>query len=73
MLQRLGADAVGMSTVPEALAAVQAGLRVAALSLITNSHYRRSSPPSHEEVLRMARQSGERLKRLLAAAIHLSA
>jgi purine-nucleoside phosphorylase len=65
MLRLMGGDAVGMSTVPEALAAVRAGLRVAAVSLVTNSHWHRGGPACHNEVLAAAAGSGERLRRLL--------
>ncbi|MCX6905259.1 MAG: purine-nucleoside phosphorylase, partial [Verrucomicrobia bacterium] len=48
----LGADAVGMSTVPEAVVARQCGLRVAALACITNLAAGRSKQAlSHTEVL----------------------
>lgn len=51
MLATLGADAVGMSTVPEVIALRQLGVRVAAVSCITNLAAGRSPVPlSHAEV-----------------------
>ena len=60
MLRRFGADAVGMSTVPEAVAARRLGLTVAAVSVVTN--VARPDAPQHtdaDEVCRLAGDAAE--------------
>ncbi len=66
MLRTLGADAVGMSTVLEAIAARWAGLRVCGVSLVTNPGAGITGQPlTHEEVLAAANEAGPRLSRVL--------
>lgn len=66
MIRTLGADAVGMSTVLEAIAAHWAGMRVCGVSLVTNPGAGLSPTPlTHEEVLRAADEAGPRLVRAL--------
>jgi xanthosine phosphorylase len=62
----LGADAVGMSTVPEVILARHAGLRVAAVSAITNlAEGMGGEQLSHEQTLRNAEKAAGDLARLI--------
>lgn len=71
MMRLLGADAVGMSTVPEAIVARQIGMRVLGVSLITNPAAGVIEEPiNHEDVLMVGRQVSWRFTELLTKFLH---
>jgi purine-nucleoside phosphorylase len=63
MIRRLGATVVGMSMVPEALAARALGMRVLGLSFVTNAA---GGSVSHEEVLLASKSAAAAIGRLVA-------
>lgn len=70
MLRIMGADAVGMSTVPEALVANYCGMEVLGISCITNSAAGvHPSRLSHAEVVETAAKVKESFKKLLVSVI----
>lgn len=70
MLQRLGADAVGMSTVLEAIQARALGMEVAAFSCLTNyAAGVTGAALSHTEVLDVGRNAAKTFAKLLGAAL----
>lgn len=71
LLQVAGVHAVGMSTVPEILAAVHAGMKTLGFSIITNSLVRREAPLTHDDVLAAARQAEHKLTTLLRSILRL--
>jgi purine-nucleoside phosphorylase len=70
MLRTLGADVVGMSTVPEAIVARHSGMEVLAFALVTNAAAGASeSPISHEEVLEAGRTAAPRIGALVEGVV----
>ncbi len=72
MLRGLGADAVGMSTVPEVLVARARGIRVAGISAITNAASGvTAAPVSHAEVLDVGKQIASKFEALVTEFVRL--
>src|SRR2546422_10280557 len=66
MLRALGADVVGMSTVPEVIAAVHLGMRVLGVSIITDQCLPDAlAPASVEQIIALARAAAPRLTALI--------
>lgn len=70
LAKNLGADMVGMSTIPETIMANSLGIRVMGLSMITNMAAGITGEPlAHEEVIATSRKSADSFKRLIKGII----
>jgi purine-nucleoside phosphorylase len=70
MLRAMGADVVGMSTVPEVIAAVHAGMRVLAISIVTDACLPDAlEPASVEQIIATARGAEPKLTELVGGVL----
>ena len=70
MLATMGGTVVGMSTVPEVLAARHMGMKVLVMSLASNAAAGLIDQPlTHQEVLESGREAADGLRRLLGALV----
>lgn len=69
-LRTIGADAVGMSTVPEVLVAIHSGMRVLGLSVITDLCFPDSLHPVNiEEILKTAAEAEPKLRKIVTGVL----
>ena len=71
-MQRMGGDAVGMSTIPEIISGAELGMKILTISCLTNYAAGISNHPlTHEEVVKTAKKTGEQftgfLKKIISA------
>lgn len=66
MMQVIGGTAVGMSTAPETIMARRLGMKVCAISTITNlAAGIKGASPSHEETKREGLKAADKMRRLI--------
>jgi len=71
-LRMIGADAVGMSTIPEVIAAAHCGIRVVGLSVISNLNVPEDLKPfSIEEVIRTVDKANPRLEKMVLGIVEI--
>jgi purine-nucleoside phosphorylase len=73
-LRRIGADVVGMSTIPEAIVAVHCGLRTFGLSVVTDMCYPdHAEPVNVEQIIATANAAGPKLRALVCGVLKYDA
>jgi len=72
MINKVGADLVGMSTVPEVIVAKHAGMKIAAVSIVSNVCFppERITETTVEEVIEVANQASDKLNKILGVFVN---